>query len=87
MAEPSEAQSAYSVECLLREKWLATMEAEERTALLERMWKHGLFTGDVIKEVGRQRMTRRSDREDYTVERLMRNELKDRRREQKPFRK
>ena len=63
------------------------MEAEERTALLEKMWKHGLFTGDVIKEVRRQRMTRRSDREDDTGELLMRNKLKDSRREQKTFRK
>ena len=44
MAEPSETQSAYSVECSMRDKWLETVEAEERTALLEKMVKHGLST-------------------------------------------
>ena len=71
----------------MRDKWLETVEAEERTALLEKMLKHGLSTGDVIKEVKRQRMTRRSDRDDDTGVLLMRNKLKDSRREERTFRK
>ena len=45
MAEPSVTQSAYRVECSLREKWVELVEAEERTALLEKMVKHGLPRG------------------------------------------
>ena len=71
----------------MRDKWLETVEAEERTALLEKMVKHGLSTGDVIKEVKRQRMTRRSDRDDDTGALLMRNKLRDSRREERTFRK
>ena len=71
----------------MRDKWLETVEAEERTALLEKMLKHGLSTGDVIKEVKRQRMTRRSNRDDDTGELLMRNKLKDSRKEERTFRK
>ena len=71
----------------MRDKWLETIEAEERTALLEKMIKHGLSTGDVIKEVKRQMMTRRSDRDDDTGAILMRNKLRDSRREERTFRK
>ena len=71
----------------MRDKWLETIEAEERTALLEKMVKHGLSTGDVIKEVKRQMMTRRSDRDDDTGAILMRNKLRDSRREERTFRK
>ena len=53
MAEPSETQSAYSLECSMRDKWLETVEADERTALLEKMVKHGQSTGDVTNEVKR----------------------------------
>ena len=51
MAGSSDIQSANRVGSSLREKWLETMEAEERTALLEKMLKNGLSTGDVKKEV------------------------------------
>ena len=63
--------------------WLQVMEAEERTALLERMIKHGLSTGDVRKEVRKQQMTRRTNRDDDTGSLLMKNKLKDSRREEK----
>ena len=71
----------------MREKWMETMEAEERTALLERMVKNGLSTGDVRKEVRKQVMTRRCAKEDNTGELLMRNKLKDSRKEERTFRK
>ena len=57
MAGSDEIQSAYRVESSLKVTWLQVMEAEERTALLERMIKHGLSTGDVRKEVRKQEMS------------------------------
>jgi hypothetical protein len=50
------------------------------------MVKHGLSTGDVIKEVRKQRMTRRSANDDNTGELLMKNKLKDSRKEERTLR-
>ena len=87
MAGPSEVKSAYWVESSLREKWVETMEAEERTTWLEKMVKHELSTGDVKKEVKKLMMTRRSAKEDDTEEFLMKKKLIDSRKEEKKFRK
>ena len=57
MARSSEIRSANWVESSLREKWEETMEAEERTSLLEKMLKHELSTGDVVKEARKLRKT------------------------------
>ena len=87
MAGSSETKSAYWVESSLRVKWLEMMEAEERTALLDKLVKHGLSTGEVRKVVRKQELSRRSTKHDDTGEVLMKKKLNDSRRDEKILRK
>ena len=87
MARSSKIRSANWVESSLLEKWEETMEAEERTSLLEKMIKHELSTGDVVKEAKKLRRTRRVTKEDDTEIFLMKKKLVDSKKEEQKFRK
>ena len=72
MAGLNKTSSAYRLESELRDKSIATMEAEQRTYLLDQMVKLGLNTDQVDYICKKQGMSRRcTTKEDDTDEVLM----------------
>ena len=86
MAGSSETSSAYRMESELRDESLATMEAEQRTVLLDQMVRLGMNLGDVQGIFEKQLVTRRCNKGDDTDQVLMEKKLKDSRKEEKLFR-
>ena len=86
MAGPNEVRSAYRVESGLRKIYYDTMEAEERTTLLESLVGFGLSTKEVISFLGKQNTSRRCRKIATTGEILMKEKLKDSRWEEEKFR-
>ena len=70
----------------MRDKSIATMEAEQRTSLLDQMVRLGMNTRDVKGISWKQGVTRRCSKEDDTDEFLMKKKLKDSKKEEKLFR-
>ena len=86
MAGSNETSSAYRMESELRDESLATMEAEQRTVLLDQMVRLGMNLGDVQGIFEKQLVTRRCNKGDDTDQVLMEKKLKDSRKEEKLFR-
>ena len=76
MARQSEARSAYGMESDLRKSYYNTMEAEERTTLLEGLVGLKLSTKEVIFFLGKQRSSRRCRDVATTGEMMMQEKLK-----------
>ena len=86
MAEPVPVVSAYKVESCLRKISYDTMEAEERTTLLECMAGLGMSTKEVVAILGKQVARRRSQGTTATGGFQMKENIEDSRWEERKFR-